>query len=176
MNLGKFFTTAPFGRPVDPRPVTFTAIAKGPVLPGGARNPNYPAPMAAKVTGAFVFVGGDEIAEIRLAARDHVRKACSDADGILKRTFTEDDVALEINYQVIARAIRQWDPKTKQLGSDPLFANLAVAREHVVAREAQRVAELYDKYVDDEHPEVVDDATFRKAAPASEGVARGGAG
>ena len=36
MKLGDFFTTAPHARPVNPRPVTFTAVSRGPVLPGGA--------------------------------------------------------------------------------------------------------------------------------------------
>lgn len=161
MQLGDFFTTAPHGRAVNPKPVTFTAFCTALVLPGGQPNRNAPGAMAARCTGAFIFLGGEEVTDARLAARDFVRKRCSDDKGLLVRTYAEEDVNLDHAYQMVWRALRQWDGSNKRVG-EKLFESVEMMRPMVAPREVQRLHTAYDAYVDSEHPEVPDDATFRE--------------
>jgi hypothetical protein len=78
MKLGDFFKSAPYARPVNPRPAPFTAVARGTILPGGYSNPTGQ-PIAATVTGAFVFITGDVVEEARVAARSYLQEKFKNA-------------------------------------------------------------------------------------------------
>lgn len=171
MKLGDFFTSAPHARPVNPRPVTFTAVAKGDILPGGARNPHKKA-VAAAVTGAFAFLAGDGAEECRAETKRYLREREREKQ---RDAYDDADFFAELTYQVLQRVLREWDAQEQRAGG-PLFETVDVLRELVVPTEADRVLKAYNQYVRDEHPEVVDDATFRGAqergASASKTLAR----
>jgi hypothetical protein len=160
MKLGDFFANAPHHRPINPRPVQFTAISRGPILPGGTSNPDG-RPRAATIKAAFVFLGGEGTQQARYAARKHLR----DLDE--GREPNAGDFDLELTYQMLWRAIREYDEAEKKVGSEPMFPSVDNLRELVEVREANRVFSLYSDYVSDEHPEEVDDPTFRGAKDAS---------
>jgi hypothetical protein len=171
MELGDFFSSGPNARPVNPRPVKFTCQAKGPILPGGTKNPAYPGAFLTECEAAFVFQAGDVTTEARLAARAALLKRCSDpATKMLTRSFDDLDLSGELTYHMVVEVLHQYDPQTQRLGPK-FFPSVEVARSCLALREATRVLNDYDKYVDDEHPEVVDKATFREADAAGEGLA-----
>jgi hypothetical protein len=155
MNIGDFFKSAASARPVNPKPVTFTAVSRNEILPGGTPNPQR-RQVAASITAALVFIGGDGW----LAAREGARKAFADK----KQAYDEEDFAIELTYQVLARSLHEWDEKTQFVGA-PLFTDAALLRELVETREANRLVRLYKDYVQEEHPEEgpADAATFREA-------------
>lgn len=168
MTIGDFFSSAPTARPVNPKPITFTAVAKGTILPNGKPNP-HDVPVAAQVTGAFVFIG-DGYTQARISAR----KALADV-GVDKKTgqvwFNDDDFWAEVNYQVVYRCVRQYDAKEKKAG-DRLFDSVDQVRDLLEISECARILSEYNKYVKEEHPadmdaegEVVgvDQETFRPA-------------
>ena len=165
MKLGDFFTSAPHARPVNPKPISITAVAKGDVMPGGARNP-HKRPVAARVSGAFIFMAGDGAEDARAAARTHCRDKNAGA------SIEDDDFYAELTYQIISRVVREWDEETQAAGP-PLFPSVDSLRELVVPKEANRVLQAYNAYVDEEHPEVVDDATFRSTQDGSSKLAAG---
>lgn len=159
MKLGDFFTNAAKARPVNAKPVTFTAVShdKG-TLPGGAPN-RTKRQVATSVDACFEFVGSDGVAEARRAARKAEREA---AKGEL---IDENDIDVEVQYQILARAIREYEPREKTAG-DALFVDAAQMRSLVELVECNRLMKAYNAYVSEEHPEVVDDATFRGAQAA----------
>lgn len=169
MQLGDFFKSAPFARPVNPKPITFTAVASGNILPGGVPNPRPGQPVAAKITAAFIFLSGEDVTAARVAARQAL------AERFVKDKFplpTDDgDYQIELQYQMLQRALREFDPKTRKIG-DALFPEPQTMRELVVLQECNRLMRAYNAYVADEHPEDVDDATFRE--PQSRGPALAG--
>jgi hypothetical protein len=162
MTLGDFFAAAPHARPVNPRPVTLTCDARGAVLPGGAPNP-HGRPVSATVTAAFVWLGGDGAAEARISARAALRRRHPETLDV-----DDTDLYFETLYHELWRVLFQWDPAEKRVGQR-MFENVEQLRELVEAREARRVRKLYDDYVGEEHPEGVDQTTFR-------GAQEGGAG
>jgi len=169
MTLGDFFASATHARPVNPRPVTFTADAKGKVLPGGTPNPTGK-PVSATITAAFVFLGGDGAEEARVEARRSLRARFLDDKTELPLPIDPSDFNLELTYQILQRVICQWDPSGKTAG-ERLFDTVDVLRELMQPVEADRVLGLYNQYVADEHPEKVDDATFRGAQGGGQGLA-----
>lgn len=172
MKLGDFFSTAPYARPVNTKPVLLNAFSKDLILPGGKRNPTEGGVVIATLRGGFVFVGGDTAGEARHAARDYIdsiRKK-SDKDGGGTKNYDGLDVGHEMTYQMLFRVLHEWDDEKKRAGDDPLFPSIDLLRKHVVPKEAIRVLDLYDAYVDQEHPEVIDDATFRGAQGGGAGV------
>lgn len=173
MQIGDFFSTAPHAQPVNPRPVTFTATARGAILPGGSRNPTPESAVKAKVTAALVFIGGDEAGEARLAAREYVTEKCKDEDGQVVRAYDDVDLAHEVTYQLLQRILHTWDPNEQKTGGLLFDGNdgMRLLRKIVVPREARRVLDLYDTYVAEEHAEVVNDKTFRGAKGRGEKVA-----
>lgn len=167
MKLGDFFTTAPHAQPVNPKPVTFTAIARGSILPGGAQNPNPKGQVRARVTAAFVFICGDETIEARSAARKALReRSCDPAEA--------DSFSIELTYQLLLRILHEWDPVSGETGAR-MFPDAAALRELVVVGEADRVLADYNAYVDEEHG-TPDDATFRDAEGGGPRVAVGASG
>jgi hypothetical protein len=164
MKLGDFFNAGPHAHPVNPKPVKFTCVAKGATLPGGTKNV-HKRPVRAGVTAAFVFLDGDQMAEARLEARRAVRarmKAGGDENAVYE-PLDAGDVNMELTYQMLVRAVREWDPDEKVVG-DPLFPNVESARELLVWKEADRVLGKYNAYVDEEHPEdAPSDKEFRGA-------------
>lgn len=167
MKLGDFFNAGPKARPINPRPITFTAVSRGTVLPNGQGNPHQ-VPIGARVTAAMIFIGGDGGEQARTEARKSLMDRFSD-----KKTgvayFTDDDWWVELNYQIIYRALREWDEKEQRLG-DRLFSSMEEARELIEIRESNRIVAAYNAYVAEEHPadpdsvgkvEGVDPATFR---------------
>jgi hypothetical protein len=162
LKLGDFFKTATHANPVNPRSVTLTCISRAETLPDGSKNPPGRV-VRATVTGALVFLNGDET----LAARAEARRALRDR---LDRDLDEDsapepidpgDLDIEIIYQILQRVVREWDADNKKAG-DPLFPTVDVARELIVPREANRLYTAWGEYVADEHPEgSPTSATFR---------------
>lgn len=166
MNLGDFFSAAPFGRPVNAQPIKFTCVCTGPTLPGGQRNPSYPGAYAAQVEASFVFVDADGVQDARDGARCYLAER---AQAAMKRgdagsaAGEEESFNLEFIYQVLQRALHEWDPKERRVG-DRLFPSPNVMRSLVLPRESNRVLLAYNEYVAAEHPEVApDDKTFRGA-------------
>lgn len=170
MKLGDFFTTAPHARPVNPRPVTFTAVSRGPVLPGGARNP-HPVPVAATITGGLIFIGGDGALQARMAARAHLRRAFIDPETKIPMEIDHVVLECETRYQEVWRALFEWDADERRIG-ERLFPSVDNLREMVEADEVGRIYIAYQKYVNDEHPEgSPDDETFRGTQGRGQGVA-----
>ena len=159
MTLGDFFTSAPHAQPVNPKPVTFTVVSKGDILPGGQRNP-HGRPVRASVTAAFTFLGGDGAGRARIEAR----KALYDR---YKGEIIDDiDLGLETTYRELWQVLHQWDAAEKKVGPR-LFESADLARELIEPSEARRVYQAYLAYVKDEHPVAADDATFRGAEEGS---------
>lgn len=152
MKLGDFFVSAALARPVNPKPVTFTAFVKAPTLPGGERNPHDV--IAAKITGALVFMGGDGSEQARAEARKFMSKTYRD-EKTGEVYFTEDDLWTEIGSQIIWRVVKEWDPGTRKVGSR-LFETMEQVREMLEPTEANKIVAAYNKYVADEHPSDVD--------------------
>lgn len=152
MKLGDFFANAPHARPVNPRPVTFTAIAKGKVLPGGAVNPGG-APVAATITAALVFIGGDAA-----AARIDARSAL--AARFPSAILDETDLNIESNYHLLWRILHEWDAGEGKIGSR-LFPNVDALRDLIELPEATRLLDAYNAYVKEEHPATIGQDTFR---------------
>lgn len=164
MSLGDFFSSAQHARPSNPRPVTFTAMAKGGMLPGGRENV-HKVPVLAKVTGCFVFLGGDGAELARVEARAHLLKHFVDAETGFSKPTDGEDFNLELTYQILWRVLFEWDEKERRAGGR-LFPQVENVREMLEPSEANRVLRAYNAYVADEHPEVVNDKTFRGAEGA----------
>jgi len=174
MKLGDFFTSAPFARPVNPKPFRFTAVASGTILPGGAPNP-HGRPVAATLEGAFVFLSGQETQGARSDARESLRERFVDAQTKLPLPIDDGDFELELIYQILWRVIHEWDAEAQTVGKR-LFETAKLVRELVIPREANRIWMLYLDYAKDEHPEVLDDKGFRDAEERSPRMARAQAG
>lgn len=162
MKLGDFFAAAPYARPVNPRTVTITAITTGRFLPDGSAN-NPGRTVAAQVTGALVFLTGEEYLKARQDAHRAIaamRVAKADAPPSEPTPFDDLAFDLELAYQILWRSFRDWDEATKTTG-EPLFPSADALRKMVVPSEAGRAITLYNDYVKDEHPEAVDPKTFR---------------
>ncbi len=147
ISLGDFFESAPFANPVNPRPVTFTATCRSLVLPGGKKNPAKTT--SAKVTAAFVFLGGEQSGIARVETRKALRERFPN------EVTDDDDFNLELAYQMLFRVLYEWDAEHQKVGS-PMFHDVDSLRELVIAREANRVLHEFNKYVADEHPETVE--------------------
>jgi hypothetical protein len=161
VQLGDFFKNAATCQPVNPRPVTFAAIARGKILPGGEKNPTG-GHHRAHITAAFVFVSGEETATARLDARRALRERCVD-EKKMSLPYTDDDFNMEYLYHLLWRALCEWEPEEKKVGGR-IFPSVSTLQELVILPEATRIMDLYNAYVRDEHPEVLDKATFRDAA------------
>lgn len=168
MDIANFFADAARRRPVAPREIHFTLTCRDGVLPGGAPNTGGQT-IAAIGTGALVFLGGDETEDLRTAARSTITKKCQEAQPT-PIPVMEGDVNIEAVYQLVYRALRKWDPKERRAG-DRLFVDLEQCRSLLVFKEANRIADAYWQYVEDEHPSSVDPATFRDAEGAGKGMA-----
>ena len=153
MQLGDFFKGAPRALPINPKPVDFTLVAKGATLPGGEPNKDR-RPVRARATAALVFLDGEETQAARVAARRDARArvASSLGEEDIPEPVDEGDVGLDLVYQMLSRALREWDPKEKRAG-DKFFPSATVARELLVPREANRLLSVYNEYVRSEHPE-----------------------
>jgi hypothetical protein len=167
MTIGDFFTNSPHARPINPRPVRFTAVAKGKILPGGAPNPT--GQTGATITAAMIFIGGSGAEAARIEARRDLRERFHDEQGLPLETDGLD-LSVETLYQELWRALRQWDEGTRTAG-EAMFPTVSLLRELVEPEELRRIYNQYQKYVQDEHPEVVDDKTFRGAERPGAGVA-----
>lgn len=167
MTIGDFFTNSPYARPINPRPVKFTAVAKGKILPGGAANPT--GQTGATISAAFVFIGGSGAEAARIEARRDLRERFKDEHGL---PFDTDGIDLNVEtlYQELWRALRQWDETTRSVG-EPMFPTVQLLRDLVEPDEARRLYTQYQKYIADEHPEVIDDKTFRGAERSGTAVA-----
>jgi hypothetical protein len=170
MSLGDFFSSAQHARPSNPRAVTFTAMAKGGMLPGGRENV-HKVPVLAKVTGCLVFLGGDGAELARVEARQSLLRRFVDAETGYPKQTDGEDFNLELTYQILWRVLHEWDEKDKRAGAR-LFPEPENVREMLEPTEANRVLRAYNAYVADEHPEVVNDKTFRDAEGAGKGAPR----
>jgi hypothetical protein len=162
IQLGDFFKSAPNAVPVNPRPVTLTCIAKGETLPSGEKNPPGRV-VRATAKGAFVFLDAEETLDARSEARAVLRDraAAGLEEGQMPEPLDAGDFDLELMYQILQRAIREWDPETKKIGG-PLFPTVDALRELVVVAEANRLWRAHNEYIESEHPsEAPPPATFR---------------
>ncbi len=166
MKLGDFFKAGPQARAVEPRPIEFTAVSSETILPGGTPNPNGRA-VAAKIQACLVLAGGDIDEEARAAARKYLEKLGEDPKTKMPGSVDQGDFMIELTYQKVARVLREWDPGERKAGAK-LFENVNTLRSCVVFKEADRILAAYFKFVDDEHPEAVDDATFRESQGAGD--------
>jgi hypothetical protein len=166
MTIGDFFTNSPHARPINPRPVKFTAVAKGKTLPGGA--PNSAGQTAATITAAMVFIGGSGAEAARIEARRDLRERFRDENGLPLETDNLD-LNVETLYHELWRVLRQWDETTRTTG-EPMFPTVQLLRDLVEPDEVRRLYKQYQSYVDDEHPEVIDDQTFRGSERSSPGL------
>lgn len=151
-------------RPVNPKPVTVTAVCKDlDVLPGGLPN-NSKKQVAAAVKCCIVFIGSDGTEEARREARKYVAESSFDPKAKVMLGLDPDAVATELNKQILWRALREYDEQS-QLAGDPQFPTIDVFRKLVEHSEINRLIEMYDAYVKEEHPQegAVDAATFRDA-------------
>ncbi len=155
MTLGDFFQSAPHSRPVNPRPVTFTVVAKGSILPGGKANP-HGRPVSATVTAALVFLGGDGAGRARIEARAALSKRYPDS------LVDEADLHLETVYHEVWQMLHEWDEGAQKVGKR-FFESADLAREMLEPSELMRVYRIYNLYVSEEHPEVIGTANFRDA-------------
>lgn len=166
MKLGNFFESAATCNPVNPKPVTFAVIARGLVLPGGTKNVAG-APQRAQVTAALVFLSTAEVQQHRLDARRALMARCKgDPEKKVDPVpFNDDDFDLELMLHMLAASIREWEPDLALPGGGraggPLFeGGPDQARELLIVRQANTLQKAYNDYVDEEHPEVADKATF----------------
>ncbi len=159
MKLADFFASAPNARPVNPKPVNFTAIARSAFVPGGGKN--HGRQTAAKVTGAFAFIG-DGAQAARFDARAALRERFKDPKTNLIPPIEDRDVDLEVLYQTFWRVVHEWDIEEKCIGPK-LFETVDTVRELVELDEVNRVVGAYYAYVKEEHPEGVDQETFQVA-------------
>ncbi len=173
MKIGDFFRSAPHARPVNPRPVAYTATTREAVLPGGGDNPTG-RQVSARVTSAFAFVSVHDLEEARISAREYLLDRFSREDPKTKvklvRPVDEDTVELEIAVQIVWRALREYDEGQGSLG-DQQWPDINLFRKCVVPKEISRLYEEYKRYVAEEHPEGVDRATFRGDEGGGAGVA-----
>lgn len=164
MKLGNFFDSAATCVPVNPKPITFRAIASGKTLPNGKTNPSGTT-QAATISALLVFLSGDEIEDARVEARKALRARYAEK-GEGDQPLNDDDYHLELTYHILWRAIREDDDKG---GVGPsMFPSVDVFRRMVVLSEANRLLIAHNEYMKDEHPEVVDSATFRDAGSGGE--------
>jgi hypothetical protein len=171
MKLGDFFSSAATCQPVNPKPVSFVLIAKGNILPGGQKNNNKGGAYRAQATAAMVFIGGDETKTARLDTRKALREEFRDEKG-MPLPYDDGDYDLELMYQILHRALREWDEKEHETGA-PLFESVANIREFLIPREANRLMQIYNDYVKSEHPEEgPDKASFRGDEGRGEGASR----
>lgn len=160
MKLGDFFSSAATCQPINPKPVSFILVAKGHVLPGGQKNNNNGGAYRAQATAALIFIGGDETKTARLETRKALRDEFKDEKG-MPLPYDDGDYNLELMYQILQRALREWDPKERTVG-EPLFNSASNIRELLIPREANRLMDIYNKYAAEEHPEEgPDKANFR---------------
>lgn len=163
MKLGDFFKSAPFARPVNPRPVTFTATTRNTILPGGTSNPNAQQ-ISAQCTGAYVFLGGEGTEEATVEARKYLAQKFVDEKTKLSLPVDATVFNTEFVYQMFWRVVYEWDEANQRVMADRLFPSVDNVRELVLPSEADRVVGGYFKYVKEEHPEGVDQDTFRGSA------------
>lgn len=152
MKLGDFFSAAPYARPVNPRPVTFTSVPKSKVMPGENNINHTGVQVAGRVTAGMVFIGGTASLEARVAAKKALREMFVDTIQGKKVYLPIDPEEFEIQlvYELLARILHEWNPEEQTVG-DRIYPNTAILREHVEVKEAQRVFDEWAKYMDDEH-------------------------
>lgn len=164
MDLANFFTAAGRAHPVNPKAVTFTAICKDEILPGGAPNPHGQRPVRTRIDACFVYCTAIEIDQARSAARAALRARHVDKKK-MPLPYDQADINVEELYQQLWLALRTYDPRSRASG-DLLFPDAEAVRALVSITEASRLMTAYDAYIKAEHPEVVDDETFRDAEEA----------
>jgi hypothetical protein len=157
MKLGDFFAAAPYARPVNPRPITFTGVAKGKILPNGQANP-HGRPVAATITAAFMFLGGDGAGAARIEARRALNERFVDATSKIPFEIDAADLGHETVYQELFRVLHEWDSISQKIGAR-MFNSVENVRELIEPTEARRISEEYTKYVKEE--------TFRTAEGGS---------
>jgi hypothetical protein len=168
MTLGDFFRSAPHRRPVNPRPVTFTAGSSDRVLPGGEDNPTLEH-VAVKIEAAFIFIDVETTTATRAAAHVECAERFADPHTKMPRPLSENEFEFELQVHLLTYAVREYDSKLRKAGGQ-LFPDAKTLRRLVVPREINRLWKAYTDYVADEHPEVVDTKTFRSAQAGGAGV------
>jgi hypothetical protein len=139
--LGDFLRQAPRRRPVNPRPVQFSAVEPD----------KTKAQAIIDVDAALVFVDEDARAQIGISARASLEKRFPEA------ALDEEDLKNERAYQLLFLCLRDAeDPRAS------LAASVDELRAALVLPEARRLSDEYDRYIQDEFPPAVDDETWRQ--------------
>jgi hypothetical protein len=141
MKLGDFLRQAPRRRPVNPRPVRFSAVEPD----------KTKAQAVVDAEAILVFVDEDARAQIGPAARASLEKRFPDG------SLDDEDLKNERAYQLLFLCLRDAeDPRSS------FAASVDELRSALVLPEARRLTDEYDRYVQDEFPPAVDDETWRQ--------------
>lgn len=138
MRLGDFLSAA---RPIQSKPVKFKAIGKD-------SSGNV---VQCDVDAVFVFVDEYERQRARADAQDALRKEYKDAD---PPTSVASD---EIAYHFLYRALREAGDERVHFAE-----NVRALKNALVAKEAARLDEEYNAWVDLEYPDSVSPEDFEK--------------
>jgi hypothetical protein len=158
MKLGNFLRTAGTLRQVNPLKVKVRVVKDA-----------LSRPMLGEVDAVLCFVDEDS----RQGAIVAARKALA---AKFPTDNTSDAYLDEFVYQRLFRALRDPDVDAAS-GMYLQFADTVdELRCALMLPEAQRLDRLYQKFVDEEFPEVVDTATFRPTGDGSDGAAAAATG
>jgi len=137
VKLGNFIRSAG-ARPINPHPVLFNA--KG-------RDQNLKL-VKAEVRAVFVFVDEDQREELRVRAREAVRKKFADRE-IPDGVFRDEE-----EYQLLFEALRDEDVDAN--GQYPRLADTVdELRSSLVLRECRRLMDEYEQYIAEEFPPAI---------------------
>jgi hypothetical protein len=142
MKLGNILRAAGTARPVNPRPVEFTAVG---------RDLNTFRHIVAPAKAVFVFVDEDQREALRVEARTSIAERFKD------KVVGDDVIRDEEAYHKLFHALR--DAEADSNGLHGRFCDTVdELRQSLVLPEAQRLTADYEKYLKDEFPQVIEDA------------------
>lgn len=141
MKLGNILRTAGTMRPVNPRPVEFTAVG---------RDLNTFRHIVAPAKAVLVFVDEDQRESLRVEARTSIAERFKD------KVVGDDVVRDEEAYHKLFHALRDMEPDTNGMHGR-LCDTVDELRQALVLPEAQRLTAEYDRYLAEEFPTVVTD-------------------
>jgi hypothetical protein len=141
MKLGNILRTAGTARPVNPRPVEFTAVG---------RDLNTFRHIVAPAKAVLVFVDEDQREALRVDARTAIAERFKD------KIVGDDVVRDEEAYHKLFHALRDAEPDANGLHGR-LCETVDELRQALVLPEAQRLIAEYDRYLAEEFPSVIDD-------------------
>lgn len=174
MNLGNFFDAVGTDRvvPISPRPVELTLTCSTDMLPNGRPNPGG-RPIRGRGTACMIPIPPREIIKLRVRARKllaSVVESLTDPETKMPASTTDNEVELTALYEQASACLYQWDPASQIVGA-PLFASAEIALDFLSLEECTRLMVEYGRYMKEEHPAEVDQATRNKSSGPSGRVA-----